>query len=726
MSAAERLASTLREARRRVAFDTALIIAPLIVAAFAVTWRMAGPGAGVAVAMAIAALGVAWAGRRVARLDTAWMVGALNARRADLDDSAGLLFAEVSALGPLERLQRARLTQRIERGAPMDLRAPWSRRVQAAAAAVALIVLAASLLWPVRTPTPGDALPRDARSTSAAPVAPRLVEQRLRVEPPAYTRLPARDQTTLDTKAPQGSRLQWTLRFAPQPAAVALVFHDGRRLPLQNEGGQWRVADILAKSALYRLEVEGTDVSRALHRLDAITDRVPEVAVVTPDRSLSLVSPGQRHWAIAFDAIDDYGVAATAQLRVVMAQGSGENILFREQFMTLRGSGPATRRRFAHTLDLSALGLAEGDDLIVQLAVEDNRTPLAQRARSASLILRWPSNLGTETSGLEGMVRKVMPAYFRSQRQIILDAEALLKQRRSLDAERFTQRSDEVGVDQRILRLRYGQFLGEETEDGPKLPTHDADEEHADEDAHDHSREQAGGADGHDHGGDVPSGSAAFGREAAVLEAYGHTHDHAEAATLLDPETRATLKAALDEMWQSELNLRQGHPERALPYAYRALEFIKKVQQASRIYLARVGPELPPIDESRRLGGERSGLSRREDVLVPATAPDPTLAALWRALQDAPSSVASAPAPIDFPRLERWLRDHPSQLADPLAFVAAIEALRAEPGCARCRADLRALLWPLLPRPPATVPRRDDGGDEGRRYLESLRAGQAR
>ena len=32
----------------------------------------------------------------------------------------------------------------------------------------------------------------------------------------------------------------------------------------------------------------------------------------------------------------------------------------------------------------------------------------------------------------------------------------------------------------------------------------------------------------------------------------------------------------------SEGELRQGQPQRALPHAYRALEFIKQVQQASR------------------------------------------------------------------------------------------------------------------------------------------------
>jgi len=46
----------------------------------------------------------------------------------------------------------------------------------------------------------------------------------------------------------------------------------------------------------------------------------------------------------------------------------------------------------------------------------------------------------------------------------------LLKQRGALDADTFTRRADAIGVDQRILRLRYGQFLGEEAEGGAKPP----------------------------------------------------------------------------------------------------------------------------------------------------------------------------------------------------------------------------------------------------------------
>ena len=83
------------------------------------------------------------------------------------------------------------------------------------------------------------------------------------------------------------------------------------------------------------------------------------------------------------------------------------------------------------------------------------RDPQPQEARSPSLILRLPSTQDVQSSDLEAAIKKVMPAYFRSQRQIILDAEALLKQRRTLDADTYLKRSDAIGVDQRILRLRW-------------------------------------------------------------------------------------------------------------------------------------------------------------------------------------------------------------------------------------------------------------------------------
>lgn len=726
MSALRLPHSILASVRKRFATAKVVVWLPLIVVAATLAWRFHGTGAATLAGFGGVAALFALALRQTRRFDHRWLARALNERRKDLDDSADLLFAGNADLNPLQRLQRDRLQQRLATHPAPDLRAPWAWRRIAAAWLIGLSVIAAILFWPSREVAPAAALAPSEETAPVVPGVPRLVAQRLRIAPPAYTRLPARDEGGLDARAPQSSAMQWTLRFEPQPASAELVFHDGRRVGLTREGDLWIARSKLDRSALYRVIPQGAAVNAPrLHRLDAIADRPPQIKILAPDRSLSLVSPGQRTWPLSFEASDDYGVAATASLRITLAQGSGENITFRERALTIDGRGSANVKRFDTSLDLAALGVAVGDDLIAQLTVTDNRSPNPQLVRSSSLILRWPSDLGNEGTGLEGMVKKVMPAYFRSQRQIIIDAEALLKEKRKLSAEHYSQRSDEIGVDQRLLRLRYGQFLGEEAEGAPKPPpTNDAEEAHADDahhegDGRDHEPPIAAPTKNHDHGGAADEPSPGFGREADVLEEYGHTHDHAEAATLLDPETRGILKQALDQMWQSELNLRQGHPEAALPYAYKALEFIKRVQQASRIYLARVGPELPPIDETRRLSGDRAGLARRELAPAAATDPDQTPAELWLALAEAPTLDTERSAP-DLDGLERWLRQNEARVPDPLAFVAAIDAVRNDPQCQACRRQLRALLWTALPRTRAQVPRRAEGDATGRRYLETL------
>ena len=719
----------LHGARIRSVADDVLIGLPLVLLASVAGWRFFGNVAATLIAVIGMAMLLVFAGWRARRFDPRWLVRQLDARRTDLEDSTDLLFADASTLNPLQQLQRARLQDRLRTGQAPDLRGPWSSSRIAATWIAGAIGIAALWYWP----TPQATSTRLAPSVDDSPVVegvPRLVAQRLRITPPAYTGLPVRNEASLDAKAPQGSRLQWTLHFEPQPEAAELVFHDGTRLALVRDGADWGAQRTLDKSVLYRVQPQTAQPQPAtrLYRLDAIADKPPQIKVITPDRSLSLVTPGQRTWPLLFEVSDDHGVTANARLRITLAQGEGENITFREQTLDVRGTGTATVKRFAPRLDLAALGFAVGDDLIAQLSASDNRAPSPQLVRSPSLILRWPSDLGNESTGLDGMVKKVLPAYFRSQRQIIIDAEALLKEKKKLGADTFVERSDAIGVDQRLLRLRYGQFLGEESEGQPKLlPTNDAEEnheapaDHADgKDKKDEDAQSATPADDHDHAAsDTPAG---FGNATDVLQEYGHTHDHAEAATLLDPETRATLKQALDQMWQSELHLRQGDPKQALPYAYKALGFIKQVQQATRIYLARVGPELPPIDETRRLTGDRAGLVRRELALASVTDVDVVPATLWRALEEAPDATTVEWEP-QLQALERWLHDNESRVPDPLSFVAAIDAVRGDPDCIECRRSLRGLLWTALSRPPAHVSRREQVDASGARYLDALREG---
>ena len=695
MSADALLRTWTGPARRRQSTGDALWLAPALLVLAALGWRLGGTAAALGL-LATGLAGGAWlVRRRLQRLDERWLVRRFNALRPDLEDSAALLFSAPDRLNPLERLQRARIEQRLGAGRPEDLAADWRRGPLLALWGAALIAAALLMLWPSRAGRPVHLAP-SAEHLPVIPGVPRLVAQNLRVVPPAYTGLPARDQGGLDARVPVGSRLEWTLRFAPQPGQPRLGLLAGPPLPLRRDGQDWMAARQVDAAFLYRVDPADPRAPLApLHRIDVIPDAPPQVRVISPAASLTLVRPGQRAWGPVFAATDDYGVAAQARLRVTLAVGEGENVTFSEREIALTGSGPARDRRFAPTLDFARLGFAAGGDLVVQLIVRDTRSPGPQETRGPSLVLRWPAPKAPEIAGLEGMVNTTLPAYFRSQRQIILDAEALLRQKRALPAERFAGRSAAIGDDQAILRGRYSQFLGGEEETAP---------EHAEGDGHDHS------------GGLPPARPAGFGAPEDVLAEFGHPHDDA-AASSLDPATRAILKNAVDEMWEAERLLKQGQPAAALPPAYRALRFIKQVQQATRVFLSRVGQERPPIDPARRLTGKRDGLASRALPVAPVDSGDGEIAAAWRALGDGPGAIRGA---IDLAGVERWLAGNRDRLADPLALAAALDAVRADPACARCRAVLRGQLWLALARPPAGLAPRPRPDAAGQRYLRLI------
>lgn len=711
-----------QRARRRRAAITLLLGLPWTLASAALALRLSGFDIACVVATVALLLIAAVATTRARQLDRRWLQRRLDASGTS-EDSADLLFADGAALNPLQQRQRTHVLAALERNLP-ELRPRWPRRAMALCWIGGIAVAVLALGWP-RSAAPRSTAPASPQSsTKAGPL--RLQSTRLRIDAPVYTGQPTRTQNALDAKVAADSRLSWSLRFDRAPSNAWLQFHDGRRLPLRERNGEWQAQDVARTPVLYRVVSEPALAETRLHRLDVVADRAPTVRVIEPATSLVLGTPGQRQWTLRFEASDDHGVSAQATLSITITQGSGENITFVRRSVTLSGSGEAKARRFARTLDLAALGAQPGNDVIAQLEVRDNHAPAAQIGRSSSVILRLPSAEAVLGAELEGRIKKTLPAYFRSQRQIIMDAEALIRERRSVAADTFVKRSDAIGVDQRILRLRYGQFLGEESEGAPKppptsdLPTSDTPVAYAHDDDHEHGHGAEAGAHdkhGHDHGSAASGGGTppVFGSATDVLSEYGHTHDHAEAATLLDPQTRATLKAALDQMWSAEGELRQGRPEQALPSAYKALAFIKQVQQAERIYLARVGPELPPIDESRRLSGDRAGLASRDLPLAARTPPDPAVVEAWQRLGDEDGTP-------DLDMLATWQQRNNAFLPDALDLAAAIEQLRIEPGCTDCRQRLRAQLWRALQRPLPQVMRRRAADAMGQRYLDALQA----
>lgn len=710
-------------ARTRAGLDTAALGLPAVLVAAALGWRLFGmTGAVIATVIGLAAVAAAgiWRSRR---FDRRWLIGELDARIPRFEDSTTLLFRDRAALAGLAALQRDRLESRVHEASAIDLRPGWSRRPILIAWAAAAVLTAAVLLWPAGTGA-GTKVAAPARPGAAAP-APVLTGARLRIIPPAYTGLPVREQTALDARMPEGSRVEWLIDFAPQPSSAGLAFPESTPVSLIRDGQRWTGTRIVDRPLLYRIEAAGLPMQR-LNRLDAVADAEPVVRLVDPQSQLVQMTPGQRTWTPVFEASDDYGVIETATLRITVTRGDGENITFEQRSIPLRGQGVAKQLRFSTTLDLAREGMEAGSDLIVQLVVTDNRAPERQEVEGPSVILRWPANLAM-AEGLDGMAMRIMPAYFASQRQIIINAEALIARRRTLTGDPFLDASNVIGEEQAALRLRYGQFMGEEAEGGGSgggiiLPTADAPTAPALPTADDPAPARPAAHDDHDdhedeaHADEPAAGG--LGGEVDVLHEFGHAHDDRDVATLFEPRTRSALARALDAMWASERELRQGRPEAALPHANEALELLKEAQRATRIFLPRVGSDIPPVDFARRLTGEREDIVAEMADRPERDPADAVAADAWRALEERPGSTS---APLALGALDRWTRENGGRLSDPLALRAAIDTVRNEPACLDCRRRLRALLWTALQRPAPSPGRREAPGARGQRYLDALR-----
>ncbi|NJL15483.1 MAG: hypothetical protein HC913_22400, partial [Microscillaceae bacterium] len=259
----------------------------------------------------------------------------------------------------------------------------------------------------------------------------------------------------------------------------------------------------------------------------------------------------------------------------------------------------------------------------------DNRQPRPQVSRSLTFFVALADTTAPTEAMALGDGLKVLPEYFRSQRQLIIDTEKLIREKPRLPRPEFEERSNNIGVDQKILRLRYGRFLGEEFESqiGGHHHHEHAHENEEEEQAHEHYEGDGHSEEDQDHrvwkerqtslkilerneADHSHSEERTFrsGVYAGVPEDLMHLHDTMEEGTFFDEALQTKLRAALRHMWDAERELRTHHPEASLPYQYQALKLIKEIQQASRVYVARVGFEPPPLEE--RAKGSRATFLR--------------------------------------------------------------------------------------------------------------------
>jgi hypothetical protein len=708
------------------------------------------------------------------KIDAAKLARHLDRQHPELEESSALWLRDPEGLSLVEKLQLMRLDRAFAK-LPQPTQSPAAPPTGALRAASTWLAGGAMLailagLWAYshpdaamdgkNSPTPTA----DVKTTGTPPpkpAAPPQIERAdLLIVPPAYTGRAPRTLDGLNAEVEEGSVVRWRVTVSGDLRELSLRFGDNGRksLPMLALGdGRFEASRVVADSSLYALSASLTDGGNwnpsDIYFLKILMDRPPTVRFLEPSVSRTEVRPSAANSdparvAVRVAGTDDYGLVE-AHLVATVAKGTGEAVKFREQVIEFDppadSAGPPTTREFTKTLDLAALGLEPGDELYFHVAARDNREPNANHARSETrfVLLKGPDDK-TASPGLGVSGVNLVPPYFRSQRQLIIDTEKLVADRSTLSEAEFRRRSNELGIDQQLLRLRYGQFLGEELEEGAGAHAETGEAGAAPADAsgipldmmHQHDRGPEG-SDAMASREAVDPAKPSTGlppTPAEIIEPYVDQHDSQDQATFHDRPTKDSLRTALGAMWESEGFLRTTRPAEALPAENRALEILKALQQSARAYVQRVGFEPAPLKiKERRLQGDVTNVERlARDDASPAHPDDQdqtvrdALRAVW--WQRRSGNLAAAEIEV-LQRAEPRLVDAATR--DPDAALAGLQALRRlTSGSADVTAELPTLeraLWKLLPAAQPLPHRANESSPElSRAYFRALQTTEAK
>lgn len=581
-----------------------------------------------------------WFGLGYHNLSLSSIVNYLNQKYPFFNESADLLLKSENEITRIEKLQRSKVEAVIqEEFTSLRLRHKIKEAALLCIASVAVVTVLMSVdLRPVSKEATLGRISEPQASISK-PLPTEIDQITISVSPPKYTRVPAFVVKTAEMKLPEGSTATWTLTFTEKANDVQIIFSKNDSLTLTTKDARtFSGKRILKNSTLYQISWTGADGKKMsdYYRIETVTDKAPEVAFIDQRQSVELTLSDHPVISLKAKIADDYQIA-DAYIIATVAKGSGESVKFREEKIRFTSPTAFNLRNATATksIDIKGLGLEPGDELYFYAEAIDNK-PIPNRSRTETYFITLLDTASQEMSVDAGLGVDLMPEYFRSQRQIIIDTEKLIRNKKTLSKHEFNFLSNELGYDQKVLRLKYGEFLGEEFES--ELTSSDEIEEQVEEQVMTEESEEGDDEDmaskfGHAHDKDnehnlVEEKKHGHQHEEKdpeekedPLEEFVHAHDDTEEATFFLQSVRTKLKAALTEMWDAELYLRLYQPEKSLPYQYKALKLLKEVSNDSRIYVHKTGFDPPPIKEEKRLTGDLSEVktSNRQELLTEST-----------------------------------------------------------------------------------------------------------
>lgn len=537
--------------------------------------------------------------------------------------SSGLLLSPSHELSNFSKLQQYRIAQQLQPVLPKLT--PPHRLFRGALVMFGLIMfgIAGSFVLTKLGSLSGEPssnreqitfAPKDSLPTSTK--TPELTGTNISIQYPTYTGKATQYTTDSNIKAVQGSRIVWNLEFEGDVHTVQMDLM-GSIFDFIKTEGKYRLSQNLEASGFYSFTFKddnGNDYVSDLYSLEMVTDEPPMVQIEGLDNYSYFEFDDDKSLLFKANISDDFGIA-DAYIIATVSKGAGESVKFREEKVRFDGAISKGRKslQLQQRLDLDVLQMDPGDELYFYVEALDQKVPSPNIARSETYFAVIRDTITDEFAVEGGLGVDLMPDYFRSQRQLIIDTEKLIADRPNISEKDFKFRSNELGFDQKQLRLKYGQFMGDESEmqaaagavsheEGEPEQGHEEDgEDLLDEYSHKHDSDNEHNlVEEHDHGNEGQGQE----EEEDPLHDYLHNHSDPEESTLFEKSLKAKLRDALNIMWDAELHLRLYEPENSLPFQYEALEIIQEIKNSARIYVHRIGFDPPPIKEENRLSGD--------------------------------------------------------------------------------------------------------------------------
>ena len=585
----------------------------------------------------------------------------LNRNFPQYQESAHLLESSVSEgkLGPLEVIQKERVVRVFSQHEQQGLfntitpKFYWLRLLFLSAICIALHLIGQPAFNWVKqqlndpTAQPDNQVPMPAKVTPP----PSLSKSSVNITPLAYTEMSSRTEKNLNIEVTEGATLEWLLAYDKPRLQYWLKFSDDEPIKLEKARNSFTTKVAINRTRLYRLGYQKSDeiiYFPEIYTIKMVRDRSPKIRIISPRNNVvefsNSVNP---EFELVSEISDDYAISEVAIIASV-AKGSGESVKFRDKRFDFdsskaaRNSLPIAVQKnrevdkfnkivttYRKKWNLKELGMEPGDEVYFSIIATDNRYPTPQKESSSSIIVRWLEDDDSDILST-GIRINFVPEYFRSQRQIIIETEQLIADESDMSTVQFEETSIDLGHSQSDLKQKFGQYLGDEFGEGPGEQFGMADGYHGGEsiaggeaaagleqEHHDgQHQEQESKQDNtnklsheHEHHDDHESENSdstadSLSGKQAIIDEFGHNHGSVEIGPLSQKDPKSWMKMAVNQMWQAELHLMLSEPKLALPFEYKAYDYLKRARQAERIYAKRLGFKPPPVSEDRRLSGE--------------------------------------------------------------------------------------------------------------------------